>query len=751
MDTPRGPLHGPVGRGWTAGFDTPGQRRHHAYDATVPHSATSPEIDNYRALAAALGVASTSLPRFAPTRRAARRCRSPSPSSSSISGPAGYRSELREWPAGLAGANSSRRPSNGRSRSAHRRPRRRRAHREFIDACGGQSDRLASIAGRCGLAELIDILDRARCVVSVNTGVMHLAAAAGTWTIALNGPTNSSRWGPIGPRTVNIDSELHGCGFLNLGFEYDGRRTDCMGGITRRPRGKRDVELLSMRELLGDDAAPAARDGPRSGAGRARRPGAGQRSRRRRQGAHLRQRRQRRGRPALRRRARRAVRARARRAPRRSRSPPTPRRSPRSPTTTASSRCSPARSRRSAARATSRSDSAPAAPRRTSWPAIDAANAGGADHDRPLRPARVPPLRAGRCRDRRRSDADGRVQEGHLVDRALRSAGRSSAADLGSRTVLAAAGSVVTLDRARSRCAQRWTAAGPGGRLDERLLRRPPRRPPGEPRGRRRPRRRPRGRRQLRRRRERLKGEGRPLVPESRASRACWRRCDSVDHVLVFAEDTPEQVLAAAATRRPLQGRRLRALRTASRSRSGRLVEAYGGRVEFLPLLPGRSTTRARRAAVRRLMREARPAGGVPRSRRDADRGRRLSARSGDRSGSSTASAGCAAAPRRGRADPGRGQQPVGDRARDRHCRRRRRRFTSGSWRISRPTAFSFADVRYCPHGPEDGCECRKPSPKMLLDAAEPLSISPRRTRSWSATRRPTSKPADGQDAGRCC
>ena len=102
----------------------------------------------------------------------------------------------------------------------------------LIASCGGPSDRLASIAGRFGIAELIDVVGHARCVVSVNTGVMHLAAAVGTWTIALNGPTSSSRWGPIGPRTINIDSSLPGCGFLNLGFEYDGQRTDCMQGIT---------------------------------------------------------------------------------------------------------------------------------------------------------------------------------------------------------------------------------------------------------------------------------------------------------------------------------------------------------------------------------------------------------------------------------------------------------------------------------------------------------------------------------------
>ena len=50
---------------------------------------------------------------------------------------------------------------------------------EFIASCGGPSKRLESIAGRFGLGELIES-SPARCVVSVNTGVMHLAAAAGT-------------------------------------------------------------------------------------------------------------------------------------------------------------------------------------------------------------------------------------------------------------------------------------------------------------------------------------------------------------------------------------------------------------------------------------------------------------------------------------------------------------------------------------------------------------------------------------------
>jgi D-glycero-D-manno-heptose 1,7-bisphosphate phosphatase len=36
----------------------------------------------------------------------------------------------------------------------------------------------------------------------------------------------------------------------------------------------------------------------------------------------------------------------------------------------------------------------------------------------------------------------------------------------------------------------------------------------------------------------------------------------------------------------------------------------------------------------------------------------------------------------------------------------------------------TFAGVYYCPHGPEDGCGCRKPEPGMLIRAAEELKIA---------------------------
>ena len=31
--------------------------------------------------------------------------------------------------------------------------------------------------------------------------------------------------------------------------------------------------------------------------------------------------------------------------------------------------------------------------------------------------------------------------------------------------------------------------------------------------------------------------------------------------------------------------------------------------------------------------------------------------------------------------------------------------------------------LRYCPHAPDDGCECRKPSPKMVLSLSEKFNV----------------------------
>jgi heptosyltransferase I len=130
------------------------------------------------------------------------------------------------------------------------------ATRDFHATLGEDGALVIVGAGRYPLGILPDLLRRSALVVSVNTGIMHMAAALNVPTISLNGPTAEHRWGPVGDCAVSVNSRLPGSGFLNLGWEYEGQREDAMLGIAVS-----DV-LDSIQRSIG----PA-----RSGAPRARR------------------------------------------------------------------------------------------------------------------------------------------------------------------------------------------------------------------------------------------------------------------------------------------------------------------------------------------------------------------------------------------------------------------------------------------------------------------------------------------------
>jgi rfaE bifunctional protein nucleotidyltransferase chain/domain len=87
----------------------------------------------------------------------------------------------------------------------------------------------------------------------------------------------------------------------------------------------------------------------------------------------------------------------------------------------------------------------------------------------------------------------------------------------------------------------------------------------------------------------RLKGQGRPLIPAAERA-AIIAALAPVDYVVVFAEDTPERMLDAlrpdvhvkGADYAPPDGKPVP---------ERALVEAYGGRLEFIPLVPARSSS----------------------------------------------------------------------------------------------------------------------------------------------------------------
>lgn len=220
------------GARFRAGFRSPGQHRHYAYDAFVDHSAKKHELDNYRALAALLGVDSRSLPSFEAPGLLTGADLPDDPYVVFHLWPTGFRSELKEWPAERWRALAAALAARGFRVVLTGSPGDRIATEGFVQSCNGFRESVVNAAGAYDLDKVLDLICGSRCVVSVNTGVMHLAAAAGVPTVALNGPTSEQRWGPVGRNAVSVNSEYDGCGYLHFGWEYEGRREDCMAGIS---------------------------------------------------------------------------------------------------------------------------------------------------------------------------------------------------------------------------------------------------------------------------------------------------------------------------------------------------------------------------------------------------------------------------------------------------------------------------------------------------------------------------------------
>ena len=75
------------------------------------------------------------------------------------------------------------------------------------------------------------VLARARVMVCGNTGVMHLACAMNVPVVALHGPTDPRKWGPVSPSSVCLQSSLPCSPCLYLGFEYACPSNRCMRTI----------------------------------------------------------------------------------------------------------------------------------------------------------------------------------------------------------------------------------------------------------------------------------------------------------------------------------------------------------------------------------------------------------------------------------------------------------------------------------------------------------------------------------------
>lgn len=208
------------------GFKTPSQYRHYIYDLYINHDNSKHEIDNYRNLLNPLGVSSQSLPKLIFSKNNQNPFSKQKYCIFHLCGSGSY-PELKEWPLSYWNKLYSYLAKKeylilltGSNADFHK-------NAKLEKMCANPL-KIQNIAGKFSFDESLSIIASADLVVSINTGIMHVAAALGVATIGLNGSVNEKRWGVIGPKTYNISTREKGCQFLNLGFEYKNNRKDCM-------------------------------------------------------------------------------------------------------------------------------------------------------------------------------------------------------------------------------------------------------------------------------------------------------------------------------------------------------------------------------------------------------------------------------------------------------------------------------------------------------------------------------------------
>ena len=229
------------GARWTIGFETEGQNRHFAYDASVKHSPKVHELSNFGALLNPLGRHSNLSPPIAVSCLSETNClKIRQPYVVLHPWASGNRFELREWPIDRWLDLAKRLISAGYGVVITGGPGDGDRARLLCEQIGhSQEQALINLAGKASFLETATYLQSAAGVISVNTGTMHLAALLGAPLVALHGPTNPLRWGPVYPgsphadRTVILGPGLgKGGAYLNLGFEYPVSPTYLMDQIS---------------------------------------------------------------------------------------------------------------------------------------------------------------------------------------------------------------------------------------------------------------------------------------------------------------------------------------------------------------------------------------------------------------------------------------------------------------------------------------------------------------------------------------
>ncbi len=214
---------------YKVGFQRPDTYRHYIYDAKVEHSDKLHEIENYRNILRGAGIKPQGL---IPNLRTKSKLL------------AGNYAVLHLFPGGAM--DLQRRWKNERWLELAE-----KIHQQYgvkILLSGGPADNeeaenicaelhrrnipAENIAGKYSLKEMASVLQYAKVVISVNTGIMHYAAAVGVPLVAIHGATSEVRWGPLSSSAAVVKSSPPCQPCISLGFESNCTNPICMKNVS---------------------------------------------------------------------------------------------------------------------------------------------------------------------------------------------------------------------------------------------------------------------------------------------------------------------------------------------------------------------------------------------------------------------------------------------------------------------------------------------------------------------------------------
>jgi len=218
------------------GFKVKDQYKHYVYDSQVQHRNDIHEIDNLRNLIKDFYHGESHLPmlQVLPTINSANFINKAGRYCIIHAWPGGYKSYLKEWSisnwANLVNL----------------------IEKDFdhIVITGGPSDtnksmllessiiavvdksKVINMSGKLTLNDTANLISNCALIITVNTGIAHIAAAFKKDQICLHGPTNVLRWAPYDNNTISIVPNNGIYGYLNFGFEYYKAKENCMENIS---------------------------------------------------------------------------------------------------------------------------------------------------------------------------------------------------------------------------------------------------------------------------------------------------------------------------------------------------------------------------------------------------------------------------------------------------------------------------------------------------------------------------------------